>query len=142
MFLTVIMEGICKVATVLSVLIKVYTIPCHDRGHINVMLVLQSCIDYLKVMAGSSSEKFPTSSDGTLDIGNIKVEEHTDIKGEEEELNVKTEKVIGSEVEECIDIKDKDGIFDEEKEEEEEEDMDTQEEENVDIEEVSCEDTV
>jgi len=111
-------------------------------GHINVMLVLQSCTDSLQVLPGLSSEKFPTSSDGTLDIGNIKVEEHIDIKEEEEEeANVKTEKVIGSEEEECIDIKDVDGICGEEKEEEE--DMDTQEEENVDIEdEVSCEDTV
>ena len=111
-------------------------------GHINVMLVLQSCTDSLKVMVGSSSEKFPTSCDGTLDIGNINVEEHIDIKEAEEEVNVKTEKGIGSEEEECIDIKDEDGIYGEEKEEEEE-DMDTQEEENVDIEEeVSCEDTV
>jgi len=67
-----------------------------DRGHINVMLVSQSCTDSLHVMAGSCTETFPTSCDGTLDIGNIKVEEHTDIK-EEEEVNVKTEKVIGSE---------------------------------------------
>ena len=109
-------------------------------GHINVMLVLQSCTDSLQVLPGSSSEKFPTS-DGTLDIGNIKVEEHVDIKEEEEEVNVKTEKIIGSEEEECIDIKDEDGIYGEVKEEEE--DMDTQEEENVDIEEeVSCEGTV
>jgi len=123
--LTFIIEGISKTATVCA-------IPCHDRGHINVMLVLQSCTDSLQVMAGSSSETFPTSCDGTLDIGNIKVEEHTDdIKGEEEEeVNVKTENIIGSEEEECIDIKDEEG-------------KDTKEEEDVDIkEEVSCEDTV
>jgi hypothetical protein len=35
--------GIPKAAAVLSVLIKVYTVPCNDTGHINVMLVLQSC---------------------------------------------------------------------------------------------------
>jgi hypothetical protein len=82
-------------------------------------------------MAGSSCETFPTSPDGTLDIGNIKFEEHTDdIKGEEEEVNVKTENIIGSEEEECMDIKDEEG-------------KDTKEEEDVDIkEEVSCEDTV
>ena len=40
-------EGISKAATVLSALLKVYTIPFHDRGHINVMLVLQSCTDPL-----------------------------------------------------------------------------------------------
>jgi len=33
-------EGISKAATVLSALIKVYTIPCFDRGHIKVMLLL------------------------------------------------------------------------------------------------------
>ena len=34
----IILEGISKAAAVLSVLMKVYTIPCHDRGYINVML--------------------------------------------------------------------------------------------------------
>jgi len=29
------MEGISKATTVLSVLMKVFTIPYHDRGHIN-----------------------------------------------------------------------------------------------------------
>ena len=136
---------------------KVYTIPCYDRGHINVMLVLQSCTDPLRVMAGSSSETFPSSSDGTCDVGNIKVEEDLDIKGEEEmnmpdfeedtympnfeEVNVKTEKVIFSDEEECIDIKDEVGLYTEE--EEEEEDIDTKEEEDVNIkEEVSLKHTV
>ena len=111
-------------------------------GHINVMLVLQSCTDSVHFLAGSSTETFPTAYDGTLDIGNIKVEEHVGIKEEEEEeeeVNVKTEKVIGSEEEECINIKDEGGIYSEE----EEEDMDTKEEEDLDInEEVSFEDTV
>jgi hypothetical protein len=79
MILTVVIEGIFKAATVLSVLMKVYTIPCNDRGHINVMLVLQSCIDSLQVMAGSSTETFPTSSDVTYDVGNIKLEEDIDV---------------------------------------------------------------
>ena len=83
MILTFIIEGIPKTATVCA-------IPCHDRGHINVMLVLQSCTDSLQVMAGSSCETFPTSCDDTLDIGNIKFEEDLNIK-EEEEVNVKTE---------------------------------------------------
>jgi hypothetical protein len=141
MVLTVIMEGICKAAAILSVLMKVCAIPCHDRGHINVMLVLQSCTDSLQVMAGSSSETFPTSPDGTLDIGNIKVEELADIKEEEEEVNVKTENVIGSEEEECMDIKEEEGANSEE--EDEEEKIDIQEKEDVDVkEEVSCQDTV
>ena len=81
-------------------------------------------------MAGSSTETFPTSSDGTYDVGNVKFEEHTDVKEEEEEVNVKTEKVTVSEEEECIDIKDEEGTY---TEEEEEEDMDTEEEEDVDV---------
>jgi hypothetical protein len=130
-----------KAAAVISALIKVYTIPCHDRGHINVMLVLQSGTDSLQVMAGSSTETFPTSSDGTLDIGNMKFEEDLDIRGEEE-VNVKTEKGMCSEEEKCIDIKDENCIYSEE-EKEEEEDINIQEEEDVEIKEVvSFEDTV
>jgi hypothetical protein len=130
MFLTVIMQGISEAGRVLSVLMKVFTIPCLDRGHINVMLVLQSCTDSLQIMAGSSADTFPASSDGTYDIGNIKFEEDIDMK-EEKEVNVKTEKVVGSEKEECIDIKEEGGIYSEE-EQEEAEDIDTKEEEDVD----------
>jgi len=108
-------------------------------GHINVMLVLQSCTDSLQVMAGSSTDIFPSSSDGRYDFRHMKVEEEVDIEGVEE-VNVKTEKGIGSEEEECIDIKDEDCIC---SEEEKEEDIDMQEEEDVEIkEEVSFEDTV
>jgi hypothetical protein len=67
--------GIPKAATVLSVLLKVFTVPCNDRGHINVMLDLQSCTDCLQVMAGSSAGTFPTPSDCTYGVGNMKVEE-------------------------------------------------------------------
>ena len=101
------------------------------RGHFNVMLVLQNCTDSLQVLPGSSCETFPSSSDCTYDVGNIKFEEDMDIK-DEEKVNVKAEKGIGSEEEECIDIKDEEGIH---SEEEEEEDIDVKEE-------VSCEDTV
>ena len=48
-------------------------------GHINVVLVLQSCTDSLGVFPGSSSETFPTSSDGTYDVSNIKVEVDVDV---------------------------------------------------------------
>ena len=134
------MEGISTAATVLSVLMKLYTIPWHDRGHINVKLVLQSCTDSLQVLSGSSSETFPTSSDCTYDVGNMKFEEEVNIKEEEEEeVNVKSEKVIGSEEEEFMDIKEEDGLYCEV----EEEDLDAKEEENIDIkEEVGWEDTV
>ena len=135
-----IMEGISKATTVLSVLMTVYTIPCHVRGHVNVMLVLQSCTDSLQVMASSSSETFPTSCDGILDIGNIKVEEDIVMEGVEQ-VYLKIQKDIGSEEEECVDIKDEEGIHIE-KEDEECKDIDMKEDE-VDVkEEVSCEDTL
>ena len=68
-----------KAATELSVLMKVYTIPCLDRGHINVMLVLQSCTDPLRVLPTSCIETFPTTSDVTYDVGNIKFEEDIEV---------------------------------------------------------------
>jgi hypothetical protein len=71
-------------------------------------------------MAGTSTETFPTSSDGTYDVGNVKFEEHIDIKEEVEEVNVKTENVIVSEEVECIYM-------------EEEEDIDREEEEDVGV---------
>jgi hypothetical protein len=122
----------------LSVLMKVNIIICHERGHINVMVVLQSCTDSQHVLPGSSCETFPTSSDGTYDVCNVKVEEDTDIKEEED---VKAGNGIGNEEEECIDIKDEEGIYSEE--EKVEEDIDTKADEDVNIkEEVSCEGAV
>ena len=107
-------------------LMKMYTIPCHNTGHINVMLVLQSCTDPLHILPGLSSDTFQMSSDGTCDISNVKVEEDLNMQGEEE-VNVKTEE------EECIDIKHEDVIYIEE-----EEDIDTNEDEDVDIKEEVC----
>ena len=43
------------------------------------MLVLQSCTDSLHILPSSSSEMLPTSSDGTFDVGNIKVKEDVDV---------------------------------------------------------------
>ena len=74
MILTVILEGIYKAATILSALMKVYTIPCHDRGHNNVMLVLQSCTDPLHIQPSMSSQTNATS-DGVCNFSNIVVEE-------------------------------------------------------------------
>jgi hypothetical protein len=127
------MEGISKAATMLPVSMKLNTIACNDRGHINVMLVLQSCTDSLQVMAGSSSETFPAPSDGAYDTGLIKFEESIEMK-EEIEVYVKTEKVISSKEEECWDMKDDDGIYSEE-EQEKKEKIDTKEEEDVDLQE-------
>jgi len=82
-----------KVAAVLSVLMQVYIIPCHDRGHINVILVLQSCTDPLYILPTSSSETFPTS-DGTYDVGNIKFEEDVGVI-EESFIAINKEEDIG-----------------------------------------------
>ena len=110
---------------------KVVTIPCHDAGRSNVMLVLQSYTDSLQLLPSSSSDTFPTPSDGTCDVSNVKVEEDLDMQGEEE-VNVKKEE------EECTDIKHEDSIYIEEEEE-----TDTDEFEDVDIkEEVRLEDIV
>jgi len=81
MILTVIMEGISKAATVLSVLMKVYAIPCHDRGHINVMLVLQSSSDSLHIVPSLSSETYAASSDCAYHIDIMKVEEDLNMQG-------------------------------------------------------------
>jgi len=116
------MEGICKSTTVLSVLMKVYTMHYHDTGHINVMLVLQSCTDSLQVLPGSASGTSPTSSNGTCDVSNVMFEDDLDMQGEEE-VNVKTEE------EDCIDIKHEDGIY---IEGEGEEDIDTTED-DIDV---------
>jgi hypothetical protein len=129
--LTVTILRMSEAVTSLTALMKVGTIAFH------VMLVFQSCTDPLQVLPGASCGTFPSSSDGTYDVGNIKFEKDIEIK-EEEKVDVKVEKGIYSDEEECIDIKDEKGIHNEEKEE----DMDI-EEEDVDIkEEVSCEDTV
>ena len=140
MILTGIMKGISKEATVLSVLKKLYTIPCHDRGHISVVLVLQSCSDPLHVLPTSSCDTNAASSECAYHIGNMKAEEDMDMQGEVEEVNVKIEKGIDSEEEECIGIKDEEGIYSEE--EEEDDNIDIKEEEDVGIkEEVSLEST-
>jgi len=113
--------GIFKAATELLVLMKVYTICYHGEVTLMLCWFLQSCTDSLHVLPGSSCETFPTSSDSTYDVGNVKVEVDIDIK---EEVDMKQEKGIGNE-------------------EEEEKDIDTKEDEDIHIkEEVSCVGTV
>ena len=77
MILTVILEGISKAAAVLLVLVTVYTIPCHDRGQIIVMLVLQSCTDLLHILPSLSSQT-NAASDGVCNFSNMEVEEDVD----------------------------------------------------------------
>jgi len=89
-----------KAAAILSALMKVYTIPCHDRGHINVMLVLQSCTDSLHILPGSSGESHASSSDGVCNFSNIEVED-IDLKeedfvavNEEADIDIKQEEIL------------------------------------------------
>jgi len=77
----------------------VYTIPCHNTGHINVMLVLHSCTDSLQILPGSSNEMFP-SSDGTCDVSNtavqqdaVVVEEGFMVLNEEAPIGIKQEEI-------------------------------------------------
>jgi len=68
------MGRISNAATVLSALMVVYTIHCHDRGYIYVMLVVQSCTDPLHILPGSSSDTYATS-EGVCNFRNTEVEE-------------------------------------------------------------------
>ena len=141
-----------KEPAVLPALVKVYTIPCHDRGYVNVVLVLQSCSNSLHILPSTSSDTYATSSDCACHIGNMKVEEDLDLQEEEEEVNVKTEKGIGSEEEESVCVKDEEVSYSGEEDEEEDgivikeeegEDIIIKEEEDVVIkQEVSLEGTV
>jgi hypothetical protein len=81
-------------------------------------------------MAGSSAGTFPAASDVTYDIGLTEIDENIEIK-EEGEVNLKPEKVVSSEEEQGIDIKEEDGMYSE-GEQEKEEKIDIQEE-HVDL---------
>jgi hypothetical protein len=92
--LTVIMLRMYKAAAVLSALMKVY-----DSGHINVILVLQSCTDPLHILLGSSSEKYATPTDGSCNSCNIEVEDDVDVI-DEVFISIKKEAAIGIKQEE------------------------------------------
>jgi hypothetical protein len=91
--LAVIVLKMYKEAAVISALMKVYSVPCLDRGHINVMLVLQSGTDSLQVLPGSSSETFPTS-DSAYNFSNKEVAKDVDVQ-EEGFIALKEEVDIG-----------------------------------------------
>jgi uncharacterized protein YrzB (UPF0473 family) len=100
MILTVILEGISKAATVLSVLMK-YTIPCLDRGYITVMSVLQSCSNSLHTLPGLSSETNATSG-GVCNSSNVEVHDDVDVIeeifmsiNEEEDRGIKQAEIPG-----------------------------------------------
>ena len=77
---------------------KVYNLPCHDRGHINVMLVLQSSSQSLP---GSSSEACATSG-CVCNFSNDQIIEDLDVIeeaflsiNEEEDRGIKQEEIPG-----------------------------------------------
>ena len=98
--LTVIVLNMYKAAAILSALTKLYIIPCHDRGYINAMLVLQSSTDSLHNLPRSSGESHATSSDGACNFSNTEVEEDVDVKeegfiavNEEADIGIKQEEI-------------------------------------------------
>ena len=79
---------------------KVYTIPRHDKDHINVILVLQSSTDSLHILPGSSGQSHATSSDGACNFSNTEVEEGVDVieesfiaLSEESDIGIKQEEI-------------------------------------------------
>ena len=87
--LTVMVLKMYKAAAVLSALMKMYAIPCHNRDHINVMLVLQSSTDSLHIPQGLSKSR-ATSSGGACNLSNVEVEEHI-VVIEEADTGIKQE---------------------------------------------------
>jgi len=98
-----------KAAAVLSALMKMYTMPSHDTGHINFMLALQSCTDSLHILPGLSSEKYATSSDGVCNSSSIDVEKDVDVI-EEGFATINKEVDIGIKQEEVSEDRDLSGI--------------------------------
>ena len=95
--LSVIMLRMYKAAVIESALMKVYTIPWHDRGYINVMLVLQSCTNSLHVLPG---ESHATPSDVACNFSSMEVEEDINVKeedfiaiNEEVDISIKQEEI-------------------------------------------------
>ena len=74
MILTVVFEGLSKAGTELSVMLKVYTIPHHDRGYLYVVLVLQSCRYSLHILPSLSTETNALSG-GVCNFSNTDDEE-------------------------------------------------------------------
>jgi hypothetical protein len=92
--LTVLVLKMYKAAALLSAL-TVYTVPCHDRGHINVMLVLQSNTDSLHTVQVSPAESHATSSEGVCDYSNVHFEEDVEVIAVigEAEIGIKREEI-------------------------------------------------
>jgi hypothetical protein len=98
--LVVVVLKMYRTAAVLSALMKLHTIPCHDRGHINVMLILQRCTDSLHILPGLSSASHAVSYDGACNFSYIEVEEDVDVVeegfiaiNEEVDIDIKQEEI-------------------------------------------------
>jgi len=91
-----------KVAALFSALMKMCTIPCHDRGHRNVMFVLQSCTDSVPILPGSSRETFPSST-GACNFSDTEVEEDV-VVIEEGFMAVNEEGAVGIKEEEIPEV--------------------------------------
>ena len=98
--LAVILLIMYKAAAVLSVLMKLYIIPCHDRGYVNGMLVSQSCTVSLHILPSSSGESHATSCDDVCNFSNTEVEEDVDVieecfiaVSEEADIGIKQEEI-------------------------------------------------
>jgi hypothetical protein len=78
---SIIVEEFSNTSLVPSGLMEEFTFLYHDRGHKNVMLVLQSSTESLQLLPHTSSETFPTSSQGTFDFINGMFERHLDMQG-------------------------------------------------------------
>ena len=76
--LTVIVLKMYKEAAVLSALMKVYTILCHNIGNITIVLDLQSSTDSQHILQGSHA----TSPHGLCYFCNMEVEEDIRVKEE------------------------------------------------------------
>ena len=86
------------------------------------MLVLQSSSDSQHILPSLCSDTYATPSDCAHHFGNMNVEVILDVQ-EEVEVNVKAEKGICSEEDECVGVKNEQGIYGEEEEEEEDVDI-------------------
>jgi len=98
--LTMVVLNMYKAAAILSALMKLYIIPCRDRGYINAMLVLQSSTDSLHIVPGLSGESHAKSSDGACNFSNTEFEEDVDVieecfiaLNEEADIGIKQEEI-------------------------------------------------
>ena len=94
--LTVIVLKMYKEAAVLSALMKVYTILCHNIGNITIVLDLQSSTDSQHILQSSTSESHTTLFDGVcnfinMEVEDIRVKEESFVAADEGAIRIKQE---------------------------------------------------